>query len=334
MPDFPALLQRLRERWPWFDHLLRAANTYNGQKGDYFAAGITYFSILSLFPIMMLSFSIAGFVLASRPDLFDELQSSITDAVPGSLGDTVNGLVSAAIDSRGTVGVIGLLGALYTGLGWMSNLREALSAMWSNRNEMPNFVMTKIVDLGALIALGVAVLLSLGLSALSSGSVIRGLLDLLGLDDLPGVQFAIRIAAVVLSVVATWALFTVIIARLPRETVRLRSAARAGLLAAVIFEVFKQVGAAYLEGVTSGPAGVVFGPIIGLMVFVNITCRLLLFCTAWAATARENMKLAPVEPPAPATIVARAPEERRAEPVLAFAAGVASAVGVSRLLRR
>lgn len=334
MPDFPALLQRLRERWPWFDHVLRAANTYNSQKGDYYAAGITYFSILSLFPIMMLSFSVAGFILASRPDLLDDISSAITDAVPGSLGDTVNSLVDAAVGSRGTVGVVGLLGALYTGLGWMSNLREALSAMWSNRSDPPNFVMTKIVDLGALIALGLAVLLSLGLTALSSGPVISTVLGLIGLEDLPGAEIGIRIAALVLSVVATWALFTVIIARLPRETVRLRSAARAGLLAAVIFEVFKQVGAAYLEGVTSGPAGVVFGPIIGLMVFVNITCRLLLFCTAWAATAKENMKLMPIEPPALAPIVARAPEERRPAPVLVFAVGVLSALGLTRLLRR
>lgn len=334
MPDFPALLQSLRERWRWFDHILRAANTYNSQKGDYYAAGITYFSILSLFPILMLSFAIAGFVLASRPDLLDDISSAITNAVPGSLGETVNSLVEAAINSRNTVGILGLLGALYTGLGWMSNIREALSAMWSTRSDAPNFVMTKIVDLGALVALGTAVLLSLGLSALSSGSVIRGLLGLVGLENLPGIEYAIRGTALALSLLATWALFTVIIARLPRETVKLRSAARAGLLAALIFEVFKQVAAFYLESVTSGPAGVVFGPIIGLMVFVNVTCRLLLFCTAWAATAKENVKVAPIEPPPPATLIPHAPAERRSGPVLAFAAGAVSAIGLSQLMRR
>lgn len=334
MPDFPAMLQRLRERWPWFDHLLRAGASYQKQKGDYYAAGITYFSILSLFPILMLSFSVAGFFLAARPELLDEMRQAITDAVPGSLGDTVNNLVESAIASRSTVGVVGLLGALYTGLGWVANLREALSAMWENRFDPPSFLKGKIVDLGALLALGAAVLVSLGVSALGSGPVLRRLLALVGLDQAPGVELLLRLAAVVVSVAVTWLVFTVVIARMPREKVKLRSAARAGLLAAVIFEIFKQVGAAYLEGVTSGPAGAVFGPIIGLMVFVNITCRLLLFCTTWAATSKENLQLVPIDPPPPVAIVARAPEQPRPNPVLAFAVGALSVIGVSRLLRR
>ena len=45
----------------------------------------------------------------------------------------------------------------------------------------------------------------------------------------------------VVSLWVSWLLFTWIIARLPRESVSFRSAARAGLLAAVAFEIFKQV---------------------------------------------------------------------------------------------
>ena len=63
---------------------------------------------------------------------------------------------------------------------------------------------------------------------------------------------------------------------------------RAGLLAAVAFEVFKQVASIYLRSVVTGPAGATFGPVLGLMVFAYITARLILFATAWAATSTET----------------------------------------------
>ena len=42
------------------------------------------------------------------------------------------------------------------------------------------------------------------------------------------------------------------IARLPRESISFRSAARAGLMVAVAFEIFKQVASIYLKSVVPG----------------------------------------------------------------------------------
>jgi membrane protein len=43
------------------------------------------------------------------------------------------------------------------------------------------------------------------------------------------------------------------------------------------------VGSIYLQAVLHSPAGAVFGPVLGLMVFAYMTARLVLFATAWAA---------------------------------------------------
>jgi membrane protein len=112
---------------------------------------------------------------------------------------------------------------------------------------------------------------------------------------------------------------------------------RAGLLAAVAFEIFKQVGSIYLKSVVTGPAGATFGPVLGLMVFAYITARLILFATAWAATSRENLDAAPVEPPAPAQITVRVQEREGLGlrgALAAFAVGALSALGFSRLRKR
>ena len=61
--------------------------------------------------------------------------------------------MDSAIDSRASVGVIGLATAAWAGLGWMANLREALSQMWGRyREEPPGFLRTKLSDLASLLS--------------------------------------------------------------------------------------------------------------------------------------------------------------------------------------
>jgi membrane protein len=337
VPDFGAILQDRRQKWPWFDHTVRAASRYQAQKGDYYAAGMTYFSVLALFPLLMVAFAAAGFVLAGQPEWLDQIRDQIAQNVPGSLGETINSLIDTAVESRTSVGVLGLLGALYAGLGWIANLREALTAMWESVHERGGFVTTKLKDLAALFGLGLAMALSLGLSALNGGSVMQSLLRLLKLDEAPGVGVLLRIVSVLLALVATWAVFTWVISRLPREPVPFRSAVRGGLIAAVGFEIFKQIAAIYLSSVTNGPAGVVFGPIIGLLVFVFTTSRFVLFATAFAATTRESMALAFVPPPEPAVITTRLEVNDGpsiGEGIALVGAGALAAIGLGFLGRR
>ena len=117
---------------PWFDHVMRAQERYNDSKGDFYAAGITYFTIFALFPLLMVGFAAGGFVLAGRPDLLDEIEDRIRATISGDLGQQLVQLMDSAIASRTSVGIIGLATAAWAGLGWMANLREALSQMWGD----------------------------------------------------------------------------------------------------------------------------------------------------------------------------------------------------------
>jgi membrane protein len=336
--DKPGFLDRYRARWAWFDHVMRAQERYNDSKGDFYAAGITYFTIFALFPLLMIGFAIAGFILASQPDLLADIQDRIKVAVTGDVGTQLVKLMDSAIASRTSVGVIGLATAAWAGLGWMSNLREALSQMWGlMRHDVDGFVRTKLSDLLAILGLFVAIVVTVALTALGSAGVIKPVVEWFGLQDIPGVGVALRAASILMSLVVTWLLFTWIIARLPRESVSFRSAMRAGLLAAVAFEVFKQVASIYLKSVVTGPAGATFGPVLGLMVFAYVTARLILFATAWAATSKEILEAAPVNPPGTAQITPRVQvREGIGVPgaLAVAAAGAAGALGLSRLRRR
>ncbi|HOB50137.1 MAG TPA: YhjD/YihY/BrkB family envelope integrity protein [Mycobacterium sp.] len=249
---------------------MRAQQRYSSAQGDFYAAGISYFTIFAIFPLLMVGFSVVGFVLASRPDLVAEIDGWVKRSVPGDFADDVGNLVDSAIASRTSVCVIGFATALWAGLGWMTNLRIALSEMWEKPTETDGFVKKKISDLGALVSVFLATLLALGLTAAAN----------------PAFKLAgpLRGVSLTLSVLVAWVMFTAIIAKLPRRPSPMRVAVRAGLLAAVVFEVFKQTASLYLGAVLHGPAGVTFGPVLGLLVFAYLTARLVLFATAWAAT--------------------------------------------------
>ncbi|NUS62860.1 MAG: inner membrane protein YhjD [Saccharothrix sp.] len=291
----------MRRERPWLDHLFRAAQRYSEQYGAHYAAAVTYFSVLSLVPMLMIGFAIAGFVLVSQPELLEELKTSIAEAVPGALGDTINEVVGEAIKSKGTVGVLGLLTAAYSGLGWMSNLRDALTAQWGHAKEDLPFLKTALKDLLALVSLGAALVVSFGLTAAGSG-LAELVLRWVGLDGVGWAEALLKIGTIALGLVANWLVFLWVLAKLPRKPFSLRSAAKGAAAAALVFEVLKQGGTLYLSTVTSSPAGAAFGPVIGVLFFANLVAQSLLFITAWTATARENLLRDPPAPPPPAVI--------------------------------
>jgi membrane protein len=296
----PSLVGRLRKRES-VDHLIRAGGSYVDRNGDHYAAAITYFSVLSLFPLVMIGFAVAGFVLAGNPDVLRELQQSITESAPAGLGKTLNDVIDEAIKQRGTVGIIGLFAAIYSGYGWMTNLRDALSAMWGHEIPERPFWRNIISDLLSLVSLGLALVVSFAITAAGSG-LSSWLLRLVGLDDDGWALFLLRVGTIVLAVAANWLVFLWVLTRLPRQRVSARAAVRGALLAAVAFEILKQLATIYLELVGNSPTGVLFGPIIGLLLFANLVARVLLFTTAWTAAARENLRPAVPQPPPPVVI--------------------------------
>lgn len=330
------MLQKYRDKWPWFDHVVTAAMRYQDKKGDYFGAGITYFSVFALFPLIMVAFAIGGYVLINDADLLAEVKDQINSVISEeSMRKSVSDLIDQAIASRNTVGIIGLAGALWAGLGWMANVRAGLTEMWDSEVPEQNFVKTKLADLGALAGLFVAIVACAALMAAGSSPLTGKLLEAAGLGDVPGLHFLISGATLLVTLLALWVLWTFVIARLPRVQFPWRNATRAGLLTAVAFMVLTQVATLLIGGTMRGPAGATFGPILGIMLFIYFTSRIVLFATAWAATDPRNQRYVIPAAPDPVVIspVVRAePESSRT--AIAGAAGLAAGLGIGTLLRR
>jgi len=337
-PARPGILERLRARFGWFDHVMRAYERFDDRNGGFFAAGLTYYTIFALFPLLMVSFAVGGFVLSRRPELLNTIDDHIRSSISGALSQQLVDLVNSAIDARTSVGVIGLATAAWAGLGWMSHLRGAVTEMWAEQHlDSPGFVRNKISDLIEMVLTFVVVMGTLGLTVLGHEAPMRAVLRWLDIPEYSAFDWLFRLFSILISILVQWLLFTWMIGRLPRQKVSLINSIRAALLAAIGFEVFKQVASIYLRVVLRSPAGATFGPVLGLMVFSYITAYLVLFATAWAATASGEPAAKPVAPPPPAIIAPRVQLDEglsTRQTLTAMAVGAVGALTFSRLTRR
>ncbi|GAA3530984.1 YhjD/YihY/BrkB family envelope integrity protein [Amycolatopsis ultiminotia] len=327
---WPSRWARARARYRWLDHLARATNRYLDYGGYHYVASITYFSLLSLVPILMLASSAAGFVLATQPHLLDTLLHAISGTLPGSLGDRAADVLTGFVEQRTGVGLAGLVVALYSGWNWMNSLRDALTAMYGqNRSDQP-LLRTIVMDVLALLGLAAALLVSFGISV-SGTAAGRYLLELVGVTDTGWGHRVLSMTSVPLALLADWLVFLWVLTRLPRERVGWRSAMRGAVAAAVGFELLKQAGGFYLSLIGHSPSGVAFGSVIGLLFFISLIARMLVYITAWTATARDAPRK-PVPPPT-ATQLRPIIVPRRSSAVPATLGAVVGVVGTLFALR-
>jgi len=281
----PGLLDRLRARYGWLDHLIRAFLHFRACNGNLFAAGLTYYTLIALFPLLMIGFAVGGFALSRRPQLVDAIDDRTRSWVSPELGQQLVTLMNSAIKAHTSVGVIGLVFAAWMGQTWMYRLREALCRIWGHQPDRLGFARTIASDLAAVLGTFAVVVASMTLAALAHAEPMKMVLNLLGIPELSVFHWVFRTISVVISFLVSWLVFSWVIVRLPRESVGVATSMRAGLMAAAGFELFKWVGSLYLRMVLRSVAGATFGPLLGLLVFAYVTWVLVLYSTAWAATA-------------------------------------------------
>lgn len=303
--DNVGFVAAFREKHEWFDHLMRMNERYSTHGGNQFSAGITYFSVLSIFPILMLVFATLGFVLAGNPALLEDIQQRITGAMDGSMAETANEILVTAIEQRGSVAGIGALTALWSGLNWMNNLRYGVSKIWKVDPTGGSFLTNKLKDLIGLIGLLLAFGIAFGITAIGASGLTERVLDFVGLGHIPGIGVITFLVALIVGLVANYLVFFWLIKYLPRVKVPVKSAAEAAIIAAVAFEILKQFGSLFFSNSLSNPAGATFGPIIGIMALLYFVWRILLYSSAWAATTEESLEAIDHAVPEPAVIRVR-----------------------------
>ncbi|GII53176.1 membrane protein [Planotetraspora thailandica] len=280
-----------RIRFPWADHLIRTVQRYQVQSGDRLAGAFTYFAFLSFFPLIALAFAVTQF---AAPGVLDTLIRAINEQFPG-LASKLQ--IDKLKDVRTSAGVFGLVGLFYAGLGAMDALRSALREIWMVAEPPLNYFRGKLRDLVALVLVGVTLIVSVAVGGFATGAT-GTVTGWLGMGDTALGGALVWITGLLVSVGADVVLFLVILGWLAKPREPFRVVFMGALLGAVGFGLLKQVATLILAGTLRNPVYGAFAVIVGLLLWINLAARVILYAAAWTATATMGPPPEPTPVPA------------------------------------
>ena len=285
------LLARLNALRP-----MRAWQHYNLQHGPLMSAGIGFNMFFSITGLLATGFSIAGLVLRGQPALIDRIIATVAESAPGLL--KVNG-GQGLVDPRdllnpdglGWTAVIAAIVTVITSLRWINGIRDGLRGVMRLAPLQLNPVVLKLHDAGTLLLLGVALVISSGVS-LVFGTAADWLIGLLRLDPTVARPVA-GVVKIAVPLLLNW-VTAIIMFRLAAELKLSRRALLEGtLLAGVGTAVLQVFSTELLAGAGRNPILAPFAIIIGLLIWFNLVSQVYLVAAAWSAIREEDLKAAP-----------------------------------------
>lgn len=147
------------------------------------AAALTYYAVLSLFPALIALISIVGLVMDPK-QITDALTDLVRELGPASAVDTFAGPIDSLANSTAQAGVllvVGIAGAIWSASGWVGGMFRASNAIYEIDEGRPFY---KLRPLQVAVTLVMVVLLMLLLIALVlTGPVAREVGDAVGAGD-------------------------------------------------------------------------------------------------------------------------------------------------------
>lgn len=273
------LWQRLQRLWNRLEPTLpvRSWQRYGDLRGDRLAGAASFYGFVSLFPLVLLAAAVASAVAGSSG--IQTVQDLVDENLPGFGSGSGNGIDVAGIyRNSGTLGVIGGVSLLYTGLRWVDSIRAAVRSMWRIEDKPGNIVTRKLFDLLALGGLGILLMLSWGTSVVLR-RMARTLLDWMDVGGASGAG-SLEVVSWVLSIGVNTLLFSYLLAGLPRIIVPARNLLLAALLGAGVFEVLKTFLVEYVVGPASNSAYAAFATPLAMLAWIYLVTRLLMLLAA------------------------------------------------------
>ncbi len=273
-------LDAYQRRHRWLGFPLAVVYKFADDQGPYLTALITYYGFLSLFPLLLMLTTILGFVLEGDHDLQVKLVDSTLAELP-IIGTQLRENVQS-LEGSGVGLAVGILGTLYGSLGAAGATQNAFNRVWAvPRNERPNPIAQRLRSLLLLLVLGVGVLVTTALSALTAGG-----------DDLgQAVGAGLALAAIPLTTVTNVALFMLAFRVLTAGDVPTRDLRIGAVVAGVGWQVVQILGTLYVAGMLKGaPAAYgVFGLVLGLIAWIYLLALVIVFAAEISVVSQRRL---------------------------------------------
>lgn len=263
--------------------LLTAARRFSAHQCSLLAAAVSYYVMFSIFPLLVFAAGVAGLLLRD-PDLQQRAIDAVMDALPLSptqgrqnledLFRTISGPAS------GGIGLVGLLGSAWSASNMFGALRRSLNVVFEAgdrpllRAKLTDFVTMGLLGLLLVGSVGATAILALASGRAQGPEGVRPLVTALWLVPTYLLPFVVSLGAFLL-------LYRLVPARQPS----LRAALPGALVAALMFEVAKNLFGLYVRNFAN--FDVVFGSLGAVAAFlfwVYVSASIALFGAEVSAT--------------------------------------------------
>ncbi|MEV1287218.1 YhjD/YihY/BrkB family envelope integrity protein [Micromonospora sp. NPDC049679] len=259
-----------RDRSPAFDHFWRAQERYTEVMGGRLAAAIAYYGFFAIFALVLVAYSVFGFVLERNAALQTVVQDFVNRYVPFIKVQEIG-------ESSGTVGVVGVIGLIFTGIGWVEALRSSQRLIHEVDQQPGNVLFRRLVDLVVLAAVLTLIVTSVGTTDLLT-SLLRAPLGERG-------ALVLTVVSWLMGFLVNMLLATALMVVVPRLRMPPRRLRWPVFWVGIGITLLNTLGRGFVLRVERNPAYTVVAGAVGVLLYLYLLNQLLLFGAALAATS-------------------------------------------------
>ncbi len=277
--------------WPAFQEVIavtrEAFEAFSRHRTNRMAAALAYYTLFSLFPLLLLFLSVIGFLLdAGWPAALEarEYLLLITNEALPAVGDLVIRAIESIQAARGASWLIGLFGLLWSASGTFNQLHIALDQIWGF-NGRSGFRLTakrRVMSVLFVLSFGLFLLLAQALKSVTYWLTILT-------DQLPGGASLLSISTWLFPFVVAVLVFGVMYRTFPSLPICWRDVWPGAVLAGIGWELLKWLFVIYTAEFANWQA--VYGPVagvIGLLTWLYFSFTIILFGAEFAAALGNN----------------------------------------------
>jgi membrane protein len=293
MKPMPAWKEKILPYYQRANHLSRGTlevirvtiKHFSLSRGSEAAATMAYYAIFSLFPLLLVLISVAGFILKNQ-SAYDAVLEFILNILPNARSLLIRN-VDVILNRSGTIGLIGLAGSIWSASGFFSAFVRHINAAW-HTVKPSGFIRTRLLALAMIAMLVLLLLLSLVSSSLINLIKLANLLLPTG-ETLEHTPLWPWVQAFIPGVF-TFLMFIVMFRYIPGKRVRWRACLLGALWTSIAWELGKRLFMFYLG---SGLARyeIIYGSlgtVLALLFWIYVSCLIILLGAHLTATIDQR----------------------------------------------
>jgi membrane protein len=250
---------RIQQSHRWLAVVVATVKKFSDDRAGNLAALVAYYAFASVFPLLLVAYTILDLLAQSNPTLAHRLTAALHDyPVVGDIK------ISRPLTGTGIALFVGILITLYAARGVANTIQNAMNAVWAvPRYQRPRFAKRLARSLGLLAVLGPGEIVTIALSTIAGGAGHLG-------------GFGAKVAAVVVSLLLNIGLFWLGFRIATAKEVRGRDLRLGAILAAVAWQILQLAGGLLITHTARNSAYGTFGVVLGLLTCFYVQAQITL----------------------------------------------------------